>query len=503
LTSRALRRIIARPAGSRRHARRMSLEPPPARDGLGLSTKLLGLTVLFVLIAEVLIYVPSVANYRMTWLRDRLASAGTAALILEAAPDGMVPRELELELLRQVGVMTISVKRGEARRLLAVSDMPPMVDATYDLRGPAMWEQAGAALRALRPGERTIRVLGSHPTAPDGFVEIVLPEAPLRAAMLAFSWNILLLSLAISVISAGLLFLALNRLFVRPMRGVHASMMAFRQTPEDPGSIIVPSTRGDEIGRAERELRRLQLALQGALQQKTHLAALGLAVAKINHDLRNILASAQLFSDRLAAVKEPTVQGLMPKLLAALDRAIALCRDTLAYGRAREPEPERRRLPLAPVVDEVGSALGLDAGGRIAWTNRVAPDLEVDADPDQLFRVLLNLGRNAVEAVGGAEAEGAAQIAVAARREGAVTVIEVADTGPGVPDKLRAELFQPFVAGRRGGAGLGLAIAAELVRGHGGEITLAEGTLGATFLVSIPDRAVDLAERRARRASGA
>ncbi len=474
-----------------------------ATRGVGLSSKLLVLTVLFVMIAEILIFVPSVANFRLNWLGDRLAAAQTAALVIEAAPDGMIPRALEREVLAQIGVHTISVKHGDTRRLLAFSDMPPMVDSSVDLRTTTSFEaiiEAFGTLLAQQP--RTIRAVGAHPRQGD-FIEIVMDETPLRTAMLRFARNITILSLIISAITAALVYVALLWMFVRPMRRMHANMMAFRAAPEEPGRVIVPSLRRDEIGQAEVELQRMQRELQGTLQQKTHLAALGLAVAKINHDLRNILASAQLFSDRLTTVKDPTVQRLMPKVLGALDRAIALCQATLAYGKAVEPPPTRRRFPLAPLVDEVGTVLGLSEEGPIAWVVRIDRSLEIDADPDQLFRVLLNLGRNAVQALEAIEDRSGRRdsVTVRARREGSVVIIEMADTGPGVPDAARARLFQPFTGSqRRGGTGLGLPIAAELVKGHGGAITLAEGTLGATFLVTVPDRPIELAERRVERA---
>lgn len=481
---------------------------PQATKGLGLSTKLLLLTLVFVMLAEVCIYFPSIANFRFNWLRDHLMAAQTAALVLDAAQDNMVPKPLEQELLDQVGAMTISLKRGDARHLLAFSDMPPPIDASYDLRpGPSAHSIIEAIETLLAPRERVIRVVGFAPRGGD-YIEIIMNEAPLHEAMLNFSVRIMLLSLIISFVTAALVYLSLVWMFVRPMRRLSANMTAFREAPESPANILVPSARRDEIGLVELELEHMQRGLQGTLAQKSHLAALGLAVAKINHDLRNILASAQLFSDRLAVVKDPTVQRLMPKVLSALDRAIALCQDTLAYGKAVEPAPERKRFRLAPLVEEVGAALGLGLRTPIIWQNRVDKGLEVDADPDQLYRVLLNLGRNAVQALSARDAAAldakpSGRITLSARREGAVVVIEVADSGPGVPEAVRSRLFEPFGAStRRGGSGLGLAIASELVKNHGGDIALAEGTLGATFLVTIPDRPIDLSARRAVRAHG-
>jgi signal transduction histidine kinase len=321
--------------------------------------------------------------------------------------------------------------------------------------------------------------------------------------MLRYSGNILLLSLLVSGIAAMLVYLSLHYLFVRPLRRITANMMAFHGDPENPARIIVASGRRDEIGTAERELAAMQSDLASMLAQKSRLAALGLAVSKINHDLRNLLASAQLFSDRLSSLPDPHVQRFAPKLMRALERAIAFCQSTLSYGRAQEPPPDRRATELQPCIEEVRDTLGLEPDARIRWISAVERGLTVDADPDQLFRVLLNLARNAMQALESRTAldPNRDQVRITGRREGAVVVIEVSDTGPGIPAAAHAHLFEAFQGSTRtGGSGLGLAIAAELVRAHGGEIRLVEGTIGATFRVTIPDRAVDLKARRGERA---
>src|SRR5690606_38469618 len=120
-------------------------------------------------------------------------------------------------------------------------------------------------------------------------VDIVLPEAPLKAAMLKYGLNILLLSIIISVIAASLIYFALNGLLVQPMMRITSNMLNFSQNPEDASRIILPSQRDDEIGTAERELSHMQSELSHLLLQKNRLAQLGLAVSKINHDLRNML----------------------------------------------------------------------------------------------------------------------------------------------------------------------------------------------------------------------
>jgi signal transduction histidine kinase len=470
---------------------------------LGLSGKLLALTLLFAMMAEVLIYVPSVANFRLNWLHDRLSAAYTAALVFDTAPGGLVPDEVARQILDSIGARAVALKMGQQRRLLASSDMPAAIDDDIDMRDMPWHRAIVEAFQTLFSVESAVmRVVGPAPMGE--YVEIVVDEAPLRDAMLAFSVRILILSLIISSITATLVYLALHFLLVRPMRRMTSNMVAFRAEPENPARIIRASQRSDEIGTAERELAAMQADLASLLAQKSHLAALGLAVSKINHDLRNLLTSAQLFSERLAKVADPHVQRFAPQLMRALERAIAFCQSTLSYGRLQEPPPDRRMLALDPVVASVRETLGLDGEGAVRWISAVERGLMVDADPDQLFRILLNLARNALQALESREIKdpGRDQIRVTGRREGAVVVIEVSDTGPGLSERARAHLFEAFQGSTRtGSAGLGLAIAAELVRAHGGDIRLVEGTIGATFRLTIPDRAVELTARRSERAS--
>jgi hypothetical protein len=480
--------------------------PRPVRvSRFGLSGKLLILTILFVMIAEVLIYVPSVANFRVTWLKDRLQTGYTAALVLEAAPNGMVPDSLAKQILDSIGARAVAMKMGERRRMLAIDDMPPEVTDTFDMRTVTSFDAIVDAFKMMVNTRRddVMRVVGPAPMGGE-YIELLMNEQLLHKAMLRYSGDILLLSLLISCITAALVYLSLHYMFVRPMRRVTANMVAFRADPENPDRIIAPSSRGDEIGLAERELATMQTELASMLHQKSRLAALGLAVSKINHDLRNLLSSAQLFSDRLATLPDPGVQRFAPKLMRALERAIAFCESTLSYGRLQEPPPERRPILLEPLVEEVHETLNL-ADSPIRWISAVERGLTVEADYDQLFRILLNLTRNAVQAMESRAARdpGRDQIRITGRREGAVVVIEVSDTGPGFSGKAREHLFEAFQGSTRpGGTGLGLAIAAELVRAHGGEIRLVEGTIGATLRLTIPDRAVELSAHRGARAHG-
>lgn len=475
---------------------------------LGLPAKLLLLTSIFVMLAEVLIFVPSLANFRINWLNDRINAAHLAALASDAVPGGAIPPMLRSELLATAQVKGIAIKRMGQRRMVLPPEEELKIDATYDLRvaSKAGLEQLSSRIGLIADAMATftmspnwmMRVIG-QPTAPragqtnsampyepDDFVEIVLPGAPLLDAMYRYGLNILGLSIIISCITAAMVYVALSGLLVRPMMRLADNMLRFGEKP-DASRIIVPSPRADEIGTTERELAKMQGELVHLLQQQNRLAQLGLAVSKINHDLRNMLATAQLMSDRLAALPDPAVQKFAPKLIASLDRAIDFCNATLKFGQAEEAGPRRNRFAVLPLAEEVGEGLGLPRE-TMGWHIIADPKLEIDADRDHLYRILNNLARNAVQAIEAAGNRPGIITLTASREDGSVRIV-LADNGPGVPDKALANLFQAFKGGaRKGGSGLGLAIAAELVAAHGGELRHEAGQPGAIFVFDIPDR---------------
>ncbi len=449
--------------------------------GAGLSARVLFLTILFVLIAEVLIYVPAVANFRNSWLTERISQARAAALILEKTPPDTLPKALVDELLLGMETTTIALRIDNMRRLLAVSDTPPMVDYEIDLRQRNLLGQIVSTFDTLLMGNgRTIRVVGPPPRGGD-FVEIVINETPLRAAMIQFTWNILQLSLLISCITALLVFAALNGLIVRPVKRLSAAVSRFRNNPEDARSIYRPATRSDELGTLERNISQMQHTLQQELRQREHLANLGLAVAKINHDLRNMLSSAQLMADRLGSLPDPDVQRFVPKLLRALDRAIDFCQSTLAYGKAQENPADLTPVNLLALMEEVGEQLMLSPHSQPALSIEIPAELVALADADHLNRVITNLLRNARAALEASQGSTEPpRIQVSARAHAGIIELDIEDNGPGIPAKVREKLFRPFSnSSRPGGTGLGLAIAHELMRGMGGTIHLLDPAPGA------------------------
>ena len=480
------------PNGSDSRQERAGEQVPLSR---GLSTKLLLLTVLFVMLAEVLIFLPSVSNFRLRWLEERLATAAAVGIVLvESDPDSL-SRQVQDDVLIAIGAKAIAVRDEGASQLLVVAEMPPEVDVHVDLAAtPPLMALNEALHTRFFGGERVLRVFGPVGESGKEF-ELIIAETGLRKAMLVHARNVAALSLIIPLVTAMLVFWAINRMMIRPIREMTRSMLDFAQAPDDPGRIVQPEARGDEIGVAERELAAMQSRLQRTLAEQKHLADLGLAVSKINHDMRNILAAAQLISDRLATVKDPTAQNFVPKLVRALDRAVSYSEGVLAYGRTQEPPPRRLRVRLRQLVDEVQELLGLDPAGGIEFVNAVEPDFEIDADSEQLFRILSNLARNAAQAMAGErEKTMVRRLTISAERTGTVCRILVEDTGPGLPPRARENLFAAFRgAARSGGTGLGLAIAQELARAHGGAIELAESRGGRTvFAITIPDQPVDL-----------
>lgn len=451
-----------------------------------LTGRFLMLTVIFVMAAEIMIFVPSVARFREDFLLSRLERAQIASLALLA--NDSLDMDLEDELLANAGVYNVVLRRNEIRQLVLSSPIPEQIHATYDLRDASALELIRDAMVTLfDPEERVIRVIGDPVKEAGLLIEVTLPTAPLRMAMLDYGVRILMLSAVISFFTAFLLFLAVRALLVRPIKRVVGAMTNYTQAPEDTRRIIEPSAKVTELREAEMALKSMELELTSALRQKERLAQLGGAVAKVSHDLRNILTTAQLFTDRLEMSQDPAVTRSAPKLVNSIQRAVNLCETTLAFGKAEEPAPSLTGVRLAELVGEVIEGERLAIGDfDLSLAEDIPTTMVVRADAEQLHRVLSNLIRNARQAIMASGTCG--EISVAAREDEEEWVISVTDTGPGLPPKAREYLFQPFQGGtRKGGFGLGLAISAELVRGHGGRLVLeSSDDQGTAFGIHLP-----------------
>lgn len=458
-----------------------------------LSGRFLIVTTVFVMLAEVLILLPGLANFRVDWFETRLERAQIASLAL-LTTDTMIEPDLEAELLANAGVFNVVLRRDAMRQLILSSPIPQAVTATYDLREGSELDRIREALAQMVDAENhVIRVIGNPVQQGGQVIEVTLETVPLRNAMFEYGLRLLALSAAFSTFTALLLFLAVRRVMVTPIKRVVAHMAAYAAAPEDARRIIEPTARIRELRVAEEAMASMQTQLTAALKQKERLAQLGQAVAKISHDLRNILTTAQLFADRMETSQDPAVARAAPKLVNSISRAVNLCETTLTFGRAEEPAPTLSRFALGGLLEEVieGETLSADqtqkdGAALVDFVTDIAANLELRADREQLYRVLSNLARNARQAIEGTKQSGTIEIGAGREAEG--YWIRVQDTGPGLPARAKEHLFQPFSgSSRKGGTGLGLAISAELIRGHGGRLELVRSDAeGTEFMIHLP-----------------
>ena len=451
-----------------------------------LSGRFLILTAVFVMLAEVMIFVPSVARFRQDYLVSRLERSQIASLAL--LENDSISADLQEELLQNAGVYNIVLRRDEARQLMLSSPVPSPIAATFDMRNPSAFELIKDAMRRLiTPERQVIRVIGQPVRMAGLLIEVTMDSGELRTAMIDYGLRILWLSAVISVITAVMLFVAVRVFLVRPIKRVIEHMNSYAAAPEDARQVIMPSAGVSELREAEETLKTMQTQLTQALRQKDRLAQLGSAVAKVSHDLRNILTSAQLFTDRIEMIEDPAVKRLAPKLVNSITRAVHLCESTLAYGKAEEPPPTLSRFMLSDIVQDVLDSERLSIGAcDVSLSEDVPANLTVRADAEQLYRVIANLVRNARQAIIASGQPG--EINITAYEDDSSWKIQIADTGPGLPAKAREHLFTPFQGGAtKGGSGLGLTISVELVRGHGGALTLEyTGADGTAFCIDLP-----------------
>ncbi|TVS02251.1 MAG: sensor histidine kinase [Rhodobacteraceae bacterium] len=457
-----------------------------------LSSRFLWLVVIFVLLAEVLIFVPAVTRFREDYLLARLERAQIASLALLAS-DGSIAGELAGELLENAGVFNVVLRRDAVRELILSSPIPAPIDATYDLRGANAFTLMRDALDEMRRSEpRIIRVIGDPVRQGGLLIEITLDTSTLQAEIWDYGKNILLLTLGLSAFVALLLYISIRAFVVAPMQRVIRSMSDYAENPQDANRIITPKSTIQELRAAEEALNKMQTDLTGLLRQKDRLAQLGGSVARISHDLRNMLTTASMLADRMEMSKDPSVQRAAPKLVNSISRAINLCESTLTFGKAEEPPPKLAPLRVAALVEDVvdNEKLALADGADVTFLTDVPPKLSLRADGEQIFRVLSNLVRNARQAIEATKQPGVIEIlAKLSEQDGKPGVaIRIGDTGPGLPAKAREHLFEAFQGGaRKGGVGLGLAIAAELVRGHGGHLELIRSDSdGTEFRIWLP-----------------
>jgi signal transduction histidine kinase len=448
------------------------------RPRQSLSARLWLVATLAVLLSEIMVFLPYIAHERSSWMSARIEDA---AMVVIAAANGTMETARHDELLFLADAEAIRVTDHDGTVMIGNVTMPP--DASFDLREENLLDRVGHALRAMVLREnRLVLVSDNNRYRPQSTIETWVHERGLSRTLQRFGGDFAVLSLVVASVTGGLVYLAVLLLLVRPMRRITGSIAAFRADPErttplDPNDLTVLSN--DEISVAAHELAAMQHELRAALWRNARLAALGTVVAKVSHDLRGILTPALLTAERLELNADPRVRHAGEILVTAVDRAADLVRRTLDYAREGPPPLDLAPVALAPLVREAAET-ARPLGSALRMDNDVDPAILVRADRIQLFRVLTNLLRNAAEA-------GARSVRISARQENTMLAVEIADDGPGLPEAMRSDLFRPFSgSARRGGAGLGLAIARDLTVAHGGDIELiSTGASGTAFRLTL------------------
>jgi signal transduction histidine kinase len=466
----------------------------PPFHGFGLAARVLAVTIGFVLLAMSLFYVTRLTAHREMLLHGKISAVQTTVDAFGMAGPTPPPQDLSQRILNSVDVKWMAIETPTGRREFVIAGGPPAGVESIIADDNSYPESMAATFHALFAAPRTVVKLSAPAQASEPAIEFAFDETTLVQSLRRVSYNFLTISLTIAAVVTCVLWAALWRMVLQPVRRLTSNIIAFGESPQDASRVIAPTGRGNEIGRAEAALAVMQGSLAHELAQGKRLAELGMAVARINHDLRNILSAAQLISDRLATIPDPLAQRLAPRLVATLDRAIQFCQSTLTYGASRELPPSRRRFDLSELVSQVVEAGTAEHEVAIDYNIDIPPRFCVYADPDHMLRVLENLSRNAAQAL---MAKGATDgrpkaIRFAAIRTDGLALVEISDTGPGFPPDQHDRIFEPFHKSTSDvGAGLGLAIAADLVTRNGGAITLAPAKAddfycGARFLIKLP-----------------
>lgn len=471
--------------------------PPTRVRNFGLTIKLLLITIVFAVFCVLAVLIPSISNFHATWIQDKLTEADAGVRVIKESPENF--EYFSAFLLGSTGAEVIAEIKGQTRVLHAIREIPEMIEREINLESNSVIDEVTRSINTLFFGRnRVVRISGSSQYSNSSQVEIIFMESKIRAGLIQFAIQVIGFSLPIVVLVSALLFFSLYFMIIRPVQRLSKFTDQVAENPEGLERIKVLSNRTDEIGKTQKNLVNMEERLQSTIREHRHLANLGLAVSKINHDLRNILASAQLLLERLEDLPDPTVRRLAPKIISTLDRAVSYTRTVLDYGKTQEAPPKRTMIQLSPLVSEIGEVLSLDTNEKIEWSNNVNDEIEVDADPEHLFRILMNLCQNSLQALESKKTPVIyKRIVVNAQRQGSVVQIEVSDTGPGVPYLERTKIFHAFQSSlKTGGFGLGLSIAAELVEAHGGKISLKETDSGAIFEISIPDSPIEFSSKR-------
>lgn len=463
-------------------------ERPKERPLTGLSARALVLTVMFVLLAEAVLFMPSLGRWLEQELNDRLSDGHLAIRALEVVPDSMPTGALTDELLAHVDADLVAFRAPGQPKLALFRDPSLRADSSIDLRRTNIVQLSAFAWQLMldHRTDAIVRVVGTSPVDPMAEIELLLGQQRICANLRSYAMRIALLSMFIGLVTGLLLYLTLRWLIVRPMVRLTQAVQDFAEHPEVAHVPQAGTKRRDEIGTAFRQLDAMQTTVRAALAQNRRLASLGTGVAKISHDLRNLLTTSLLITERMQASDDERIAKAAPRLSESIERAATLTHTIVQHAREGLPPLSVEPVVLKPffggVIDRVRQRWGPE--GKVVSLIEDYQIKTASLDPLQIERVLHNLLDNAFEA-------GAGKVDLRATTTEQSLSIIVSDDGAGIPDAAVAHLFDAFKGStKRGGTGLGLHNSAEIIYAHRGSIELtatgqdAEGP--TTFRIELP-----------------
>lgn len=419
----------------------------------------------------------------------RARSAGLVAEALMSDQSGDPSREasdmLSKQFMRQTDADFLAAFQDGQTILILGQPPEAAIVAVEDLRTPRRFPDfLATGMEFFASGDGYLRLIMDSPIEGQDRLELLVPCAAIGAELRAYAGRILLLSLLIAAFVGALIYLVMLRLIVRPVQKLADDMTAFREAPQKRRRFAPPLRRDDEIGQLQREFHEMKQSLRAAFRQRERLASLGLSVTKINHDLRNVLSTALLMADRLSMNSDPQLADMGERLTRTVERGVGLTEEVLEYSSAREPQPELETVQFRRSVADVQMDLRT-AFPKVRLANQIDPSVRVTADPEQLYRILSNLTRNAAQAICHQKNP---RIEISADIVGETVITKIMDNGPGLPDYVEDRLFLPFTRGSdEGSTGLGLSISKELAEGMGGSLELLDTSEdGTAFILGLP-----------------
>lgn len=452
----------------------------------------LGLAVVLLIVAR------PVLNQIVT--RAELAAASTAL-------ERLIVNESTVERVSSDGPARLEIVKGDPRTLeLTPADLA-LID---DSRVPVQLGRRGSASVAAARLPSGLYVIA----------EVIIPDAR-NAVVRLYGFGLAALLIVYGTIAISLETFVLPKAVYRPIQTLLEADDATRQ--DDHEREIIPASRipADELGEIMRshnetvralrsnereladalgELERVAADLKTKndlleaarrnLADADRLASLGMMSAGIAHELNTPLTVASGLAAKLADGSQlrQSEARLLSRVIGRLER---LGESLLDYARLRPPAAEC--IELRAMIEECFTLVGLDRSRlRVTLVNQMPSDLRVEADPDRLLQVLVNLVRNAVDAMGKVGTSVTVRGESFHREDADWIQIEVVDDGPGIDPEVLKTLFEPFVSTRLDakGTGLGLAVAQGIVDEHGGTLVARnlQDRRGAVFEVILPAR---------------